>query len=66
MGPLPVTVDHFWRMIFEQNVTQIITVCNLSEGGRVKCHKYWPEVSSAEDPAFKKIMSEDIHVKEVN
>jgi len=66
MGPLPVTVVHFWRMIFEQNVTLIISVCNLSEGGRVKCHKFWPDVSSAEDPKFKKILGQDVIVTEVS
>jgi protein tyrosine phosphatase len=63
MGPLPVTVEHFWRMVFEQNVTLILSVCNLSEGGRVKCHKFWPDSCSLEDPAFKKIAMKDVHVK---
>ena len=45
-GPLDLSVGHFWRMINEQNVTLIVTTCNLTEGSRVKCAKFWPEPSS--------------------
>ena len=65
-GPKDNTVGHFWRMILEQNVTLIVSVCRLSEGGRSKCHKYWPEGSSTTDPAFKKINLSGIEVKLVN
>ena len=44
-------------MVAEQNVTLIISVCRLEEGGRIKCHKYWPEGSSKSDPAFKSLLS---------
>lgn len=42
-GPLPQTADHFWEMIMEQNVTAIAMVTQDVEGGKVKCHRYWPD-----------------------
>lgn len=31
----------------------IVSVCKLSEGGRPKCHKYWPNGHSDNDPDFR-------------
>eukprot|EP00040_Diaphanoeca_grandis_P018506 m.97323 g.97323 ORF g.97323 m.97323 type:complete len:759 (+) comp26966_c1_seq2:238-2514(+) len=42
MGPLPTTIDSFWRMIINEKVQNVVMVTNLFEKGRKKCEKYFP------------------------
>ncbi|XP_030255654.1 receptor-type tyrosine-protein phosphatase H-like [Sparus aurata] len=44
-GPLRSTVNDFWRMIWEQKVKGIVMVTNCTEGGWIKCERYWPAKS---------------------
>jgi len=37
-------------MISQENVTLIVTTCNLKEKGRTKCHQFWPFDTSNKDP----------------
>ncbi|XP_053305201.1 titin-like [Spea bombifrons] len=41
-GPLPHTVNDFWRMIWEKNIRTIVIVTKCVESGKVKCEEYWP------------------------
>ncbi|XP_065148299.2 receptor-type tyrosine-protein phosphatase eta [Paramisgurnus dabryanus] len=41
-GPLPNTVNEFWRMIWEQDVYTLVMLTKCNEQGQVKCEKYWP------------------------
>ncbi|PVD24387.1 hypothetical protein C0Q70_14869 [Pomacea canaliculata] len=41
-GPRDHTIDDFWRMVWQENVTQIVMLTNTIEGGQNKCAEYWP------------------------
>jgi len=45
-GPLSSTCLDFWYMIWEQESPLVIMLTTVVERGRVKCHKYWPELES--------------------
>lgn len=52
-GPLPVTVDEFWRMIWEKNVYTIVMLTKCNEQGRVSSELYleilWVTFKSGEN-----------------
>ena len=39
-GPLPVTVNEFWRMIWEKNVQTLVMLTRCNEQGRVSTHTH--------------------------
>ena len=51
-GPKPETIEDFWTMIYENNSNVIVMLCNIMEGGRIKCENYW------EKPQMKKFSVE--------
>ncbi|KAL8605914.1 hypothetical protein ACOMHN_059704 [Nucella lapillus] len=41
-APKPDTQDDFWRMVWQERITDIVMLTNLKEGIKDKCHEYWP------------------------
>jgi hypothetical protein len=41
-GPTEATTPDFWQMVFDQRSPTIVMLTDTVEGGRVKCHAYWP------------------------
>lgn len=42
-GPVPDSMAGFWQMVWEQNASLIVMVTSEIEGGKLKCHRYWPD-----------------------
>ena len=40
-GPLECTTEHFWQLVIQENVSTIVMLTLLSEGGREKCYNYF-------------------------
>ncbi|XP_046473232.1 receptor-type tyrosine-protein phosphatase epsilon-like [Neodiprion pinetum] len=45
-GPKANTVNDFWRMIWQERVSVICMLTNVTEGEKVKCELYWPEIGT--------------------
>ena len=45
-GPLSSTSVDFWCMVMEQESPLVIMLTTVVERGRVKCHKYWPDLDN--------------------
>ena len=42
-GPLPNTTVDFWKMVLQQKTEVIVMTTGITEKGRKKCEKYWPD-----------------------
>ncbi|CAH8587257.1 unnamed protein product, partial [Dicrocoelium dendriticum] len=45
-SPMASTVEEFWRMIWEHRSIIIVMMCDIEEGGREQCFKYWPTANT--------------------
>ncbi|XP_033331978.2 uncharacterized protein LOC117223682 isoform X1 [Megalopta genalis] len=43
-GPKPITVNDFWRMIWQEESLIICMLTNVIESEKTKCEQYWPEI----------------------
>ena len=47
-GPQPHTIEHFWRLVLENNVTKIVTLCqNIGNGRHDDACQYFPDKGDA-------------------
>ena len=40
-GPKENTVNDFWRLVWQQDITQVVMLTNLMERGKVGINIYW-------------------------
>ena len=66
-GPKEETIDDFWAMIFEQECNIVVMLCNLEEGGKQKCAKYWDKdkVKKFEIKTVTETESKDYKIREI-
>jgi protein tyrosine phosphatase len=48
-GPLPHTSEHFWKMVWDRSCHQIAMITGIVEGGKTKCHKYFPDANGDQE-----------------
>jgi protein tyrosine phosphatase len=60
-APMENTVDDFWSMIMEQNVSVVIMVTYLFEYGVEKCIQYWPERGTTRYGSTEVSNVEEVH-----
>jgi tyrosine-protein phosphatase non-receptor type 12/18/22 len=63
-GPLPNTVNDFWRMVIECEVQVIVMACNEQEAGKYKCENYWNE-DETEEKQFGKFFVKLLKSREI-
>jgi len=42
-APVPESFPSYAQMLWEQKISTIVMVTNEIEGGKLKCHRYWPD-----------------------
>ncbi|XP_072047180.1 uncharacterized protein [Amphiura filiformis] len=47
-GPKDITIDDYWRMVWQENISVMVMACNIIETGKLKCVKYWPDKGTHE------------------
>ena len=56
-GPLPLTVGHFWLVVWQQRSRAVLMLNRVFERGQPKCAQYWPaaqgEAMTFEDVGLK-------------
>ncbi|XP_071081861.1 receptor-type tyrosine-protein phosphatase epsilon-like [Haliotis cracherodii] len=62
-GPKPVTVTDFWRMVWQEDVTQIVMLTRLMEMNKTKCEQYWPDGNKAKKYGHVKVFNKNVTVR---
>ena len=53
LGPLNKTLVSFWHLIWQEKVSAIVMVTNITEDKKIKCQQYWPDSESKDFGPFK-------------
>eukprot|EP00912_Choanoflagellata_sp_UC4_P001679 UC4_evm1s1068 len=58
-------MEGFWKMVWQEETSIIIMLTNEVENGKLKCHRYWPDVntSGSEGKKIERISAADSESK---
>ncbi|XP_046583116.1 receptor-type tyrosine-protein phosphatase mu-like [Haliotis rubra] len=62
-GPKPTTITDFWRMVWQEDVTQIVMLTRLVEVNKRKCEQYWPDGSKSETYGSCKVTNKNLSAR---
>ncbi|XP_067685404.1 receptor-type tyrosine-protein phosphatase epsilon-like [Haliotis asinina] len=62
-GPKPGTVLDFWRMVWQEDVTQIVMLTRLMEMNKKKCEQYWPDGGKSETYGSCKVTNKNVSTR---
>ena len=54
-GPMDCTIEDFWRMTWEQDVSYVVMLTNIVQGDQPKCAMYWPEIGKSSSYGVVKV-----------
>jgi len=57
LGPTDNTVVDFWRLVWQLRTPTIVMITNLTEKGRSKCARYWPDGAQEDYGPFRVVVS---------
>lgn len=61
-APLQETIDDFWAMVWQEDVSLIVMLCPLAEDDVEKSSAYWPaSPGQSMDMSFGKVSCTDVH-----
>ena len=63
-GPLPLTVGHFWLVVWQQRSRAVLMLNRVFERGQPKCAQYWP-AAQGETMTFEDVGLKVEHVRSV-
>ena len=65
VGPLPLTVGHFWLVVWQQRSRAVLMLNRVFERGQPKCAQYWP-AAQGETMTFEDVGLKVEHVRSVH
>ncbi|CAG0879893.1 unnamed protein product [Cyprideis torosa] len=60
-GPLPITIGHFWLMVWQSNSRAVVMLNRVIEKNQIKCSLYWPD--GVNNSHKDEVVCEDVKIR---